>query len=327
MNILVTGGAGYIGSITAEHLLEKGHDVVILDNLSTGHRAAVPDGALFVQGNIADQALVLDLVQNHKPDVVLHFAAYSLVGESMKQPTRYFENNTLGTLLLLKSLLQGGVRRFVLSSTAALFGTPERIPIDEQARISPESVYGESKYLIERMLEWYRHTAGLGYTTLRYFNAAGASERLGEDHNPETHLIPIVLDVAAGNRESVDIYGTDYNTPDGTCIRDYIDVRDLARAHRLAAEALEPGSGNAYNLGSGQGFSVREVIDVCSRVTGADIPVRSAGRRAGDPAVLVADSALIGRELGWRRQHRNLEETVEAAWLWKVSHPTGYDAG
>lgn len=327
MRILVTGGAGYIGSITAEHLLDKGHEVMVLDNLSTGHRAAVPDAAEFVEGSIADQALVLDIVQRYQPEVVLHFAAFSLVGESMKQPGRYFENNTIGTLLLLKSLLQGGVRKFVLSSTAALFGTPERVPIDESAPIQPASVYGESKYLIERALEWYRQTHGLGYTTLRYFNAAGASEQLGEDHNPETHLIPIILDVAAGNREAVQVFGDDYPTPDGTCIRDYIDVRDLARAHQLAATALEAGTGNAYNLGSGKGFSVKEVIEVCRQVTGADIPVHVTGRRPGDPAVLVADSTKISHELGWHRQHRNLEDTVESAWLWKVSHPTGYDAG
>ncbi len=326
MNILVTGGAGYIGSITSERLLQQGHDVTVLDNLSTGHRAAVPDGAEFVRGDIADQPLVLDLVQRVQPEVVLHFAASSLVGESMQKPVRYFENNTMGTLLLLKSLLSGGVRRFVLSSTAALFGTPEEVPISEDAKIQPESVYGESKYLIERMLEWFRQTAGLGYTTLRYFNAAGASEQLGEDHDPETHLIPIVLDVAAGNRDSISIYGDNYPTADGTCIRDYIDVRDLAQAHLLAAEALKPGSGNAYNLGSGQGFSVREVIEMCAQVTGADIRVEVGPRRPGDPAVLVADSGRIERELGWKRKHTTLEDTVTAAWLWKVSHPYGYDA-
>ena len=326
MNILVTGGAGYIGSITSEELLRQGHEVVILDNLSTGHRAAVPDGAEFVQGDIANQALVTDLVQKHQPEAVLHFAASSLVGESMQKPGLYFENNTMGTLLLLKSLIASGVHRFVLSSTAALFGTPDRVPIAEDAVIRPESVYGESKYLIERILRWYRETRGLGYTTLRYFNAAGASEQLGEDHDPETHLIPIVLDVAAGNRDSVEIYGTDYDTKDGTCTRDYIDVRDLARAHLLAVEALQPGTANAYNLGSGEGFSVREVIDVCAKVTGVDIPVKVAPRRPGDPAVLVADSTRISEELGWSRRHTSLEDTVNAAWLFKVSHPSGYDA-
>ncbi len=327
MRLLVTGGAGYIGSITSELLLHKGHEVLILDNLSTGHRQAVPAGAELVVGDISDQPLVLDLVQKHQPEAVLHFAASSLVGESMQKPTRYFENNTMGTLLLLKSLLSGGVRRFVLSSTAALFGTPESVPIPEDAPVRPESVYGESKYMIERLLHWYRETMGLGYTTLRYFNAAGASEALGEDHNPETHLIPIILDVAAGNRDGVQIYGTDYDTPDGTCIRDYIDVRDLARAHLLAVESLEPGAANAYNLGSGQGFSVREVLEVCRQVTGVDIPASVTGRRPGDPAVLVADSGLIERELGWQRRHTSLEDTVSAAWEWKVIHPAGYDAG
>lgn len=327
MNILVTGGAGYIGSITSEELLNQGHKVVILDNLSTGHRAAVPEGAGFVQGEISDETVVRNLVQQHQPEAVLHFAASSLVGESMSNPGKYFKNNTVDTTLLLNSLLAEGVRKFVLSSTAALFGTPERVPIAEDAAIRPESVYGESKYLIERILHWYRETQGLGYTTLRYFNAAGASEKLGEDHSPETHLIPIILEVAAGQREGVQIFGDDYDTPDGTCIRDYVDVRDLARAHVLAAEALEPGDAHAYNLGSGQGFSVREVIDVCRQVTGRDIPVTVAPRRAGDPAVLVADSQRISAELGWKRQHYQLSDTVNAAWLFKQARPAGYDDG
>lgn len=326
MKLLVTGGAGYIGSITAEALLEAGHEVVVLDNLATGHLAAVPPGATFVQGDISDAALVQQTVEAHGTEAVLHFAAYSLVGDSMLQPASYFENNTVGTFHLLRSLVSSGVRRFVLSSTAALFGTPDSVPIAEDAPVRPESVYGESKYLIERILHWYRETQGMGYTALRYFNAAGASGTLGEDHNPETHLIPIVLQAAAGRRERIEIYGDDYETPDGTCIRDYVDVRDLARAHVLAVEALAEGEGRAYNLGSGTGFSVREVIDVCREVTGRDIAVKVAGRRPGDPAVLVADSGLITRELGWERRHTELADTVNAAWAWMQRHPHGYDA-
>src|SRR5690625_1868285 len=326
MNILVTGGAGYIGSITAELLLEHGHEVVVLDSLHTGHRAAVPAGAAFVHGDIRAEALVGELLAEHRPDAVVHFAASSLVGESMENPHLYFGNNTFGTFTFLKELLAAGVKRFVLSSTAALFGTPERVPMPETAPLRPERVYGESKYLIARLLAWYRETHGLGYAALRYFNAAGASGNLGEDHDPETHLIPIILEAAAGQREQVKLFGTDYDTPDGTCIRDYIDVRDLAHAHLLALEALQPGEARAYNLGSGSGHSVREVLELCREVTGADIPVVAAERRAGDPAVLVADSALIGRELGFRRRHTDLRDTIEAAWLWKTAHPYGYDA-
>lgn len=326
MNILVTGGAGYIGSITAELLLEHGHDVVVLDSLVTGHREAVPPGAAFTQGDIRDAPLVRELLAQHRPDAVVHFAASSLVGESMENPDLYFENNTFATFRFLKELLAAGVNRFVLSSTAALFGTPDRVPISETAELRPESVYGESKYLIERLLRWYRETKGLGYAALRYFNAAGASARFGEDHSPETHLIPIILEAAAGQREGVKIFGDDYDTPDGTCIRDYIDVRDLAQAHLLAVEALAPGEARAWNLGTGTGHSVREVIDLCREVTGRDIPVSTAARRPGDPAVLVADSTLIGRELGFTRRHTDLRDTIEAAWLWKTAHPYGYDA-
>lgn len=243
----------------------------------------------------------------------------------MQQCTRYFENNTMGSFRLLKTMHAAGVRRFVLSSTAALFGTPERVPISENAEIRPESVYGETKHLIERMLHWYQQTEGMGYTTLRYFNAAGATRNLGEDHDPETHLIPLVLQTAAGERNAIDIYGSDYDTPDGTCIRDYIDVRDLAQAHLLALNALEPGAAHAYNLGSGTGFSVQEVVDVCREVTGLPITTEISERRAGDPAVLIADSSLIRQELGWERKH-DLADTVSAAWQWKQANPGGYDA-
>ncbi len=326
MNILVTGGAGYIGSVTAERLLERGHRVAVLDNLATGHRDAVPPGAAFVLGDTSDPDVVASALAEHQVDAVLHFAAYSLVGESMQRPLRYFRNNTAGTFALLETMLTHGVDRFVLSSTAALFGTPDAVPIPEDAPVRPESVYGESKALIERMLGWLQRTAGLGFTTLRYFNAAGASDRLGEDHRPETHLIPLVLQVAAGRRPEVEVFGTDYATSDGTAVRDYIHVLDLAEAHVLAVEALAPGEARAYNLGSGRGFSVREVIEVCRRVTGRDVAEREAPRRPGDPPVLVADSTRIRRELGWRPRHEDLEQMVASAWVWAQAHPAGYAA-
>lgn len=326
MNILVTGGAGYIGSVTSQALLERGHKVVVLDDLSTGHRDAVPDGAAFVLADIADRELLAHALREHEVEAVLHFAAASLVGESMERPLRYFRNNTAGSLALLEGVLEHNVRRFVLSSTAALFGTPERVPIAEDDEVRPESVYGESKYLIERMLAWLARTKGLGYVALRYFNAAGATERHGEDHRPETHLIPLVLQVAQGRREGVKIFGDDYDTRDGTCVRDYIHVRDLAAAHVLAVEALEPGEARAYNLGNGQGFSVREVIEACRRVTGRDIPAEVAPRRPGDPPALVADSSRIRAELGWAPAHPELDEIVASAWAWHLAHPEGYEA-
>ncbi len=325
MNVLVTGGAGYIGSVTVEALIEGGHRVVVLDNLSTGHRAAVHPEATFVLGDIRDRELVRRLVDEHQLEATLHFAAVSLVGESMQQPGKYFGNNTAGTLDLLGALVEGGANRFVLSSTAALFGTPDSVPIDEDAAIRPESVYGESKYLLERALHWLSATAGLGYATLRYFNAAGASDCYGEDHRPETHLIPLVLEVAQGKREAIQVFGDDYDTPDGSCIRDYIHVRDLARAHVLALEALRPGEERRYNLGNGKGFSVYEVIDVCRRVTGREIPVQVAPRRAGDPGILVANSGRIGQELGWTPEFRELEEVVFSAWKWRERNPHGYE--
>ncbi|HET8986555.1 MAG TPA: UDP-glucose 4-epimerase GalE, partial [Trueperaceae bacterium] len=257
MNILVTGGAGYIGSITATALLDRGHCVVVVDDLSTGHRAAVPPAVSFVQADIADTATVLRAIEEHSVDAVMHFAAASLVGESMRDPIRYYRNNVSGSVGLLDAVLAGGVKRFVLSSTAALFGTPDSVPIPESAAIRPESVYGETKQAIERLLGWLAATKGLGYTALRYFNAAGASDLQGEDHDPETHLIPIVLQVAAGTRPSVGVYGSDYPTPDGSAVRDYVHVVDLADAHVLAVESIEPGSQRAYNLGSGTGYSVR----------------------------------------------------------------------
>jgi UDP-glucose 4-epimerase len=324
VNILVTGGAGYIGSITATALLDKGHGVVVVDDLSTGHRAAVPGAASFVQADIADTGTVLRAIEEHSIDAVMHFAAASLVGESMRDPIGYYRNNVSGSVALLDAVLAGGVKRFVLSSTAALFGTPDDVPIPESAAIRPESVYGETKHSIERLLGWLATTKGLGYTALRYFNAAGASELQGEDHDPETHLIPIVLQVAEGSRPSVGVYGNDYPTPDGSAVRDYVHVVDLADAHVLAVECIEPGSQRAYNLGSGTGFSVRQVIDTCRAVTGRAIPEVASPRRAGDPPILVADSSKARAELGWRPRTESLEAIVESAWRWRLAHPHGY---
>jgi len=324
MNVLVTGGAGYIGSVTTEGLVRRGHRAVVLDNLVTGHRAAVPEGAAFVEADVGDRGAVERVLREHDVDAVLHFAAYSLVGESMERPLAYFRNNVAGSLALLEAMAAAGVKRFVLSSTAALFGTPDSVPIAEGAPVRPESVYGESKALIERMLHWLNRTAGLGYVSLRYFNAAGASAVLGEDHRPETHLIPLVLQVAAGGRGHIEVFGDDYPTADGTAVRDYIHVLDLADAHVLAVEALQAGEARAYNLGNGRGFSVREVIDVCRRVTGHAIPERRAPRRSGDPPALVADPGRIREELGWRAQHDSLESIVTSAWDWYRRHPEGY---
>lgn len=324
MNILVTGGAGYIGSITATALLDRGHGVVVVDDLSTGHRAAVPSAASFVQADIADTAAVLRVIEEHSVDAVMHFAAASLVGESMRDPIRYYRNNVSGSVGLLDAVLAGGVKRFVLSSTAALFGTPDSVPIPESAAIRPESVYGETKQAIERLLGWLAATKGLGYTALRYFNAAGASDLQGEDHDPETHLIPIVLQVAAGTRPSVGVYGSDYPTPDGSAVRDYVHVVDLADAHVLAVESIEPGSQRAYNLGSGTGYSVRQVIDTCRAVTGHAIPEVASPRRAGDPPILVADSSRARSELGWRPRNESLAAIVESAWRWRLAYPHGY---
>lgn len=326
MNILVTGGAGYIGSVTVEALLERDHRVVVLDNLGTGHREAVHPDADFVLADLRDTDRVAHTLEAHAVGAVVHFAASSLVGESMQVPLAYFENNVAGTLSLLKAVTGAGVDRLVFSSTAALYGTPDDAPIPETAPIRPESVYGESKHMVERMLHWLSVTEGLGFAALRYFNAAGASERCGEDHRPETHLIPLVLQVALGQRNEIAIFGDDYATPDGTAVRDYVHVEDLARAHVLALEALEPGDQRVYNLGNGSGFSVRDVIEVCRTVTGKEIPAEVASRRPGDPPVLVADTTEVRRDLGWEPEHPNLSEIVESAWRWHRAQPDGYRA-
>src|ERR1700691_288985 len=286
MKVLVTGGAGYIGSVIADELLEAGHEVVVFDNLSHGHRAAVPKNAQLIVGDLADRGRLDQLLRSQVFDAVMHFAAMINAGESMKVPEHFFRNNTANALTLLEAMLAAGVRRFVFSSTAALFGNPERTPIEENDALHPTNAYGESKLLVERMLTWFHQIHELRYASLRYFNAAGAaSPDKGEAHQPETHIIPLILQVALGRREHVNIFGADYPTPDGTCVRDYIHVSDLARAHLLALHALENSSPLIYNLGNGQGFSVRQVVEVARKVTGHPIPVIESPRRPGDPAV------------------------------------------
>lgn len=331
MRVLVTGGAGYIGSVVAEELLQAGHTVVVFDNLSRGHRQAVPKGAELVVGDLGDRTCLDQLLRSGAFDAVMHFAALIEAGESMKAPEEFFRNNTSNALTLLEAMLGARVMRFVFSSTAALFGNPERTPIEEDDPVHPTNAYGESKLLVERMLAWFHQIHGLRYASLRYFNAAGASRPdQGEAHQPETHLIPRILQVALGRAEHVNIFGTDYSTPDGTCIRDYIHVSDLARAHLLALEALavekkrEKSSPLIYNLGNGQGFSVREVVEVARKITGHQVLVIESPRRAGDPAVLIASSEKIRRELGWQPRFPDLETIVESAWQWHRIHPEGY---
>ncbi len=323
MRILVTGGAGYIGSIVVEQLVEAGETVLVFDNLHQGHAAAVHPGARLVVGDLADRATLERTLAEFKPEAVMHFASHTLVGESMERPFRYLGDNVTNGLNLLQSAVHHGVRRFILSSTANLFDQPQRIPIDEDEQIVPGSPYGESKYILERILSWLDRLLRLHYAALRYFNAAGASVERGEDHRPELHLIPLVLGVALGKRENVTIFGDDYPTSDGTCVRDYIHVIDLAQAHILALQALERGS-CTYNLGNGQGFSVKEVIETARQITGHPIPAVVGPRRPGDPAILVASSEKIRRELGWQPRYPHLHEIVESAWRWHKTHPNGY---
>jgi UDP-glucose 4-epimerase len=324
MKILVTGGAGYIGSIVVEQLAEAGEAVVVLDNLYQGHRGAVHPQASFVEGDLADRAVIDGVMQEHRPEAIMHFASHTLVGESMENPFRYLGENITNGLNLLQSAVEHEVRRFILSSTANLFDDPERMPIDEAERIVPGSPYGESKFILERMLFWLDQVYGFRYAALRYFNAAGASPQRGEDHHPEYHLIPIVLEVALGKREQVKIFGDDYPTRDGTCVRDYIHVLDLAQAHILALRALDQGS-RVYNLGNGQGFTVKEVIDTAREITGHPIPAEISARRPGDPATLIASSDKIRRELGWQPRYPQLRDIIESAWKWHQSHPDGYE--
>lgn len=324
MKLLVTGGAGYVGSVVASQLIEAGHETVVLDDLSKGHEDAVPEGARLVRGSLLDGGFVRETLAGGF-DGVLHFAALSLVAESVEQPERYYRNNVGGALNLLEAMGEAGVPRLVFSSTAAVYGEPEEVPIPETANTRPTNPYGSSKLAVDRLIGHVAGARGLAATSLRYFNVAGASGRFGEDHHPETHLIPIVLQAAAGTRESVKIFGSDYPTRDGTAVRDYIHIEDLGRAHLLALEASEPGEHRVYNLGSGSGFSVLEVVEAARGVTGESIRAEEAPRRAGDPPELVASSEAIRADLGWRPEKPTLEAMISDAWAWMREHPGGYE--
>jgi len=316
VKILVTGGAGYIGGTVARLLLERGHSVVVYDNLCHGQRSMVPAGAAFVEGDVADSKRLEALFEGDSFAGVMHFAALIEAGESMQRPEIYFRNNTAATLGLLEAMLRKNLKRLVFSSTAAVYGEPVSTPIVEDAALRPTNAYGESKLLVEHMLSWIHRIHGLRYASLRYFNVAGAIPGRGEAHEPESHLIPLILDVALGRRKNIKIFGQDYPTPDGTCVRDYIHVEDLAEAHLLAFQALDGRDRMIYNLGNGRGFSVREVVDSARRVTGQPIPVDELPRRPGDPAVLIASSAKIGADLGWKPKYTQLDEIVLSAWEW-----------
>jgi len=322
MKILVVGGAGYIGSVCAEMLLDEGHAVAVFDNLSEGHRAAIDSRAEFIKGDLGNLKEIRSTLEAFQANAVMHFAASALVGESMQDPSKYFRNNVSNGLNLLYAMIATGVNQLVFSSTCAIFGPPERLPIDETLPKNPINPYGESKLAFEKILRWHGEIHGLRFVSLRYFNAAGASEKFGEQHLIETHLIPNVLKVALGQKPHVEIYGTDYDTPDGTCIRDYIHIRDLSEAHILALKSTKS---EFYNLGTGGGTSVREVIESCRRITGREIAAVEKPRRPGDPARLVAASEKIQRELGWRPKFQDIDAIIESAWRWHQKFPDGYD--
>ncbi len=324
--ILVCGGAGYIGSHMVAELLENNHEVVVLDSLVKGHKEALLGGKLYI-GDLRDRKILDKVFTENKIDAVIDFAAFSLVGESMTEPLKYFNNNVYGTISLLEAMRDYNVKYIVFSSTAATYGEPEIVPITENSKTVPTNAYGESKLLVEKILRWCDHAYGIKYTTLRYFNAAGAhiSGKIGEDHSPETHLIPIILDVALGNREKIMMFGDDYDTKDGTCVRDYIHVSDLASAHSLALKRLMNGGDSAiYNLGNGTGFTVKEMVEIARKVTGHPIPAEVAERRAGDPAVLIASSKKAMDELGWKPKYADVETIISTAWNWHKNHPNGY---
>ncbi|HIS35667.1 TPA: UDP-glucose 4-epimerase GalE [Candidatus Scatousia excrementigallinarum] len=328
MAILVLGGAGYIGSHTVYELIDSGADVVIADNLQTGYIQAVHPKARFYKGDIRDKAFLDNLFKQEKFEAVIHFAANSLVGESMVEPLKYYDNNLCGTMVLLKSMVENGIDNIVFSSTAATYGEPESIPILETDKTEPTNTYGETKLSMEKMFKWVSKAHGLRYVSLRYFNACGAhvSGEIGEAHNPESHLIPIILQVPNGQREAVSVFGDDYNTKDGTCVRDYIHVTDLAQAHILAVNYLKKGNeSNIFNLGNGVGFTVNEVIETARKVTGHPIPAVIAPRRAGDPAILIASSEKAKKVLGWKPEHDSLEEIIASAWKWHKNHPKGFE--
>ncbi len=325
MRILVTGGAGYIGSVVTEELIKAGHEAVVYDNLSYGHRRAVRSPAELVEADLLDGETLRSVLRTHEIEAVMHMAAYALVGESVTHPARYYQNNLVAGLSLLNAMNECGVKRLVFSSTCATYGEPEKVPIEEGSPNHPTNPYGESKLAFERALRWYEGAYGLRYASLRYFNAAGATERCGEWHSPETHLTPLVLQAAIGTREHVQIFGDDYPTRDGTCVRDYIHIVDLARAHILALGILSERSA-IYNLGcGGDGYTVREVIDTARAVTGREVPTKVAPRRAGDPAVLIASSEKIRSELGWQPEFQDLRVIIQSAWNWLIAHPQGYE--
>jgi UDP-glucose 4-epimerase len=321
MKILVVGGAGYIGSVCAELLLDEEHTVAVFDNLTEGHRAAIDSRAEFISGDLGTADQIRSALKAFQPDAVMHFAASALVGESMENPSKYFRNNVANGLNLLDAMVETGARQLVFSSTCAIFGPPERVPIDETLPTHPINPYGESKLAFEKVLHWYNVVHGLPSVCLRYFNAAGASENFGEDHRTETHLIPNILKVALGQKPHLEIYGNDYETPDGTCIRDYIHILDLARAHILAAESRKTAS---FNLGTGGGSSVREVVEAARKITGHAIPVVEKPRRPGDPPRLIADSKKAKSALGWRPEFQDLDTIIESAWKWHLKFPNGY---
>lgn len=321
MKVFVTGGAGYIGSICTEELLNAGHEVTVYDDLSEGHRSAIDERARFIQGRPNQDGDILQAVRQAQPEAILHFAANALVGESMTNPGKYFQNNVCNGLKLLEAARQANVRKFVFSSTCATYGPPERVPMTEDLPQHPINPYGESKLMFEKMLTWYQEIFGLEFLAFRYFNAAGATARFGEHHRIETHLIPNVLKVPLGQTDHCQIFGTDYPTPDGTCIRDYIHIVDLAQAHILA---LQPGKRGFYNLGNGDGYSVRQVIETCEKVSGKKIPAIEKPRRPGDPPKLVASAAKAIQDLGWKPRYPKLEDIVATAWDWHNRHPNGY---
>ena len=323
MRILLTGGAGYIGSAAAQSLLAAGHEVTILDSLVTGHRQAVPEGAQFIRADLSDRQALFEALRAQEYEAVMHFAAFIEAGESMREPGKYFQNNAVNSLWLLEACVQAGVRRFVYSSSAAVYASSDE-PLSEESPLRPSNIYGQTKLMTETLLEWYRQVHGLGYAALRYFNAAGALPGGGEAHQPETHLIPLVLQVALGQRDGIQIFGTDSPTPDGTCVRDYIHVADVVSAHSLALEALDPEAKLIYNVGSGAGYSVRQVIETARRVTGHPLPAEETARRPGDPPRLVANSDKIRRDLGWAPQHPSLDDIIASAWEWHRAHPNGY---
>ncbi|MFM7677656.1 MAG: UDP-glucose 4-epimerase GalE [Roseiflexaceae bacterium] len=328
MKVLVTGGAGYIGSVATAELIAAGHEVVVVDNLYQGHREAVHPDAQFVQGDLLDADTCTQLFATHKGiDAVMHFASYTLVGESMQHPAKYLRDNTVAGVNLIDAAVNAGVGRIIVSSTANLFDEPESMPIEPENKIVPGSPYGESKYILERTLHWYERIHGIKYACLRYFNAAGGTPHRGEDHTPEMHLIPVVLQVALGQRESITLFGGDYPTRDGTCVRDYVHIVDLATAHILALDGIARLGSRKYNLGNGDGFTNLEVVEASRRITGHAIPCTIGARRPGDPAVLIASAAKIRAELGWQPQYPHIDQIIGSAWEWHRTHPHGYRSG